>query len=745
MSSRFLLFEVRLHDGRWHGAPEWPPSPFRLFQALLAGAARGAALDDGDREALLRLEAAKPEDAPIIAVPPSRFADRAVRLYVPNNDLDAVGGDPARIGAIRAPKLVRPRLFETDAPVFLYALPAHDVPDEAAAALCEIADRLYQFGRGVDMACARAELLSADQLEARLARHGGAVHRPSSGGAGGAVLRCPAPGSLASLIARRRGLAARLARPGELRQAAPARFRMVAYDCPPTQLLFELAAPADSGRRFRPWPLVRCVTLTERVRDRAAARLARAMPDREKLIERILKGRGAGESDKALRPRITPVPSIGAAHTDASIRRVLVDIPPDCPLAVDDLAWAFAGLDLGVNAKTGEIADDGAPVLTSAADRSMLDRHYLRDATVPDEPAVWRTATPAALPVARGRGRQNGSARIANEKAAAAAVRNALRHAGVSARCEAVRVQREPFSARGARAEDFAQCSRFDPDRLWHVEIALAGPVAGPLVIGDGRFLGLGLMAPAKPAAVARRFLLSIDPARPMPVGETLPFAEAVRSALMGCWRAEHGDDLPSWLSGHQGGGRNGDAVGRAGAAASAARVSSALREGAPAHLFVAPCDRDGDGFLDSALVIAPPALSERVARQAAQLLRTLRVVVRDGVRLAAISAVAAELPQRARIWRSATPYLATRFPKGHDLASFIASDVARECLRAGLPAPRVGDLSEAAPGWTVRRRAAQFDRRGWLLTLSFAAAVEGPFCLGRHRHFGMGAFAPAG
>ncbi|WP_409194161.1 type I-U CRISPR-associated protein Csb2, partial [Accumulibacter sp.] len=39
---RALLIAVRFHDGRFHGRPEWPPSPARLFQALVAAAATGA-------------------------------------------------------------------------------------------------------------------------------------------------------------------------------------------------------------------------------------------------------------------------------------------------------------------------------------------------------------------------------------------------------------------------------------------------------------------------------------------------------------------------------------------------------------------------------------------------------------------------------------------------------------------------------------------------------------------------------
>ncbi len=60
----------------------------------------------------------------------------------------------------------------------------------------------------------------------------------------------------------------------------------------------------------------------------------------------------------------------------------------------------------------------------------------------------------------------------------------------------AIRVQREPFEANGRRVEDFAEGTRFAKHRMWHVEIEFSAQVRGPLVIGDGRFLGLGIMAP---------------------------------------------------------------------------------------------------------------------------------------------------------------------------------------------------------------------------------------------------------
>ena len=100
-----LLISVRFHDGRYHGSGEWPPSPARLFQALVAGAARGEASPSDVAQAFKWLEGL---DAPAIAAP-AAYAGRGFKTFVPNNDLDAVGGDPARIGEIRAGKIIRPQ------------------------------------------------------------------------------------------------------------------------------------------------------------------------------------------------------------------------------------------------------------------------------------------------------------------------------------------------------------------------------------------------------------------------------------------------------------------------------------------------------------------------------------------------------------------------------------------------------------------------------------------------------------
>ena len=196
---RSLLIAVRFHEGRYHGqedrfngADGWPPSPGRLFQALIAGAARGAKLPMEDGRALKWLERLDP---PRIAAPVVRRG-RAVKLFVPNNDLDSVGGDPARVSEIRVPKQWRPTFFDPNEPVlYLWDFESGSVE---ATRICAIAERMYQLGRGIDMAWASGQVLGQNEADALFESHPGPIRRP--GGVG--ETPTPRPGTLESLVNR---------------------------------------------------------------------------------------------------------------------------------------------------------------------------------------------------------------------------------------------------------------------------------------------------------------------------------------------------------------------------------------------------------------------------------------------------------------------------------------------------------------------------------------------------------------
>src|SRR5581483_10794088 len=227
---------------------------------------------------------------------------------------------------------------------------------------------------------------------------------------------------------------------------------------------------------------------------------------------------------------------------------------------------------------------------------------------------------------------------------AAAGVWDALRHAGVRTNVEAIRVQREPFDANGARVEAFAGETRFGKDRLWHVEVTFEAPVSGPLVIGDGRFMGLGVMEPrAKTIGI---HVLSIESGligTPDPEG----IARALRRAVMSRARAMLGGGaLPAFFSGHEADG-----------SATRARQSS--------HLAFT-CDLTRSRIL----LVAPhvqdrrqSTLQERkhlaVLDQALEGLSELRAGPAGLLRLRRewIDTVVDPLVAPARVWESVTPY----------------------------------------------------------------------------------------
>ena len=340
-----LLISVRFHEGRYHGSGEWPPSPARLFQALVAGAARGENLPGPPAEAFNGSKASRHLKSRLLRP----MTGRAFKNFVPNNDLDAVGGDPARISEIRAAKIIRPRFFDAAVPL-LYAWTFEPGADAArhAKMICEIASTLYQLGRGVDMAWAQSEVLAEREAVARLRDHGAILWRPNQGGSG-EVLSCPHSGSLASLTARFKKMRERFTTVAKgkkssqlFSQAPKPSFRQIPYDSPSVFLLFDVKKAGS----FAAEPIETIVAFTEKIRNQAAERLKQGLPDRATLIDRVFIGRDATEADKARRIRITPLPSIGHAQTERSVRRVLVTVPPDCPIAADDVAWAFSGLAL---------------------------------------------------------------------------------------------------------------------------------------------------------------------------------------------------------------------------------------------------------------------------------------------------------------------------------------------------------------------------------------------------------------
>lgn len=725
MMERHLLLTVRFHgDGqgtaRFHGmgqgGREWPPAPARLFQALVAGIARGGKLPEELVPALQWLETLS---APVIAAPSCK-SGQSLSLFVPNNDADSLN-DPRDVGSIRTKKLVHPSLFPAEAE-FLYAWPFSD-DEEKAGFILASAKELYQLGRGIDPAWATGEVLDSVALDARLERYPGVIYRPRTEDAG-TRLPCPVSGSLDSLI--RRHASIRLRTEGDGRKArtffanAPKPvFRTVAYGPVSRMALFELRDRLED----KPWPWRqdKIVSLVEALRDAAVARLQEALPEYQDRIETALVGSKEHPTPISDRVRILPLPSIGSPHADRRIRRFLLEIPSGAYLPTEDIEWAFSGLEWSRAAGGGPIPF----VVVRSEDWGMFQKHY-------QKPQYrWRSVTPVALPESAMRRRiepsrlreeaKGGQERILEEQRAVAAVHHALRHAGVHGIAVDVRLQREPFEAKGQRAESFAEGTRFAKERLWHVEITFDRPVSGPLVIGDGRFLGLGLMAPVKLDPEFQVFAIESGLERD---ANPLQVAQALRRAVIARIQDVLGErtDIPAFFTGHE---RNGDP----------------LRKGRKAHLAFAADIQKGCLW-----IIPPHRLEGRKATwdernnlkkldEAVTDLRDLRAGAFGRLQLSRrmVSQDVDPLLAPSQSWVSATEYEPTRFAKKMKPEEVIVQDIRTEFLRRKMTVPEAIEILEVHEGPKGGLRAK--------VRLRFKTAVRGPILLGRTCHSGGGLF----
>ena len=113
-----IRFLQPIYHGRGdQGEPEWPPTPLRLFQSLVAAAAafwNERERVEHARAALRWLERQAP---PLIVAPLGESSRLKYRLYVPDNVGDKVAaswsrGWDASLAEYRTEKDVRPRSFE---------------------------------------------------------------------------------------------------------------------------------------------------------------------------------------------------------------------------------------------------------------------------------------------------------------------------------------------------------------------------------------------------------------------------------------------------------------------------------------------------------------------------------------------------------------------------------------------------------------------------------------------------------
>jgi len=506
LTVRFL--QPYSHGRGGGGEPEWPPSPLRLFQALVAAAA-------GRWNERTRLDYAVPalqwlelQEPPKIVAAAGVKSDVKYRLYVPDNVADKVAkswsaGREASIADYRTEKDVRPTHLTGEAVHYLYPVAEGDAAFDAHRnTLADAARSITHVGWGVDMVAADATVLT-DEAAAALP---GERWRPSDGAAGDG-LRVPVEGTLKDLGDKHAAFLGRLAPDGFKPVPPLTAYRVVGYARPGDAAGREwvafriLAADPDDPKTPAFDTPRRCREVAAWVRH-ATGEVCAGWPfgDTAGFVHghdaagKQLKGDGADDRFMYL-----PLPTINhALRRVESIRRVLIAAPPRCADRVEWVRLRLPGHDLCTTG--GEVVG----MLGSLPASDWVLGRYVGKAR------VWSTVTPVVLPGhddpdhLRHRLRTNTDADTQKrlllrlERRADQLLRKALGQAGLPA--ELVGPAELEWRAVGFRpgvepARRYLLPESSNPWPAYHVRVRFPDEVRGPLAVGACRYRGFGLFA----------------------------------------------------------------------------------------------------------------------------------------------------------------------------------------------------------------------------------------------------------
>lgn len=493
----FLDPEPSFHGRRDKEEPEWPPSPLRMLEGLVAAAAGqwpGQRLADGAVAAIHWLE----RQPPPVVVAPRFHVGTAVRIAVPNNDMDvparfwAAGRDP-----VKPKRPVDLRTMKTVQPVWLrdksdpvralhYLYPLTDQSHEPhLETLTAAARAVTHLGWGVDQVAGNAGVLTAAEADALR----GERWRPAGGGT---ALRVPCPGTFAALCERHTAFLGRLPATGGFLPVPPLRagvaFDTVGYrrDTDPVGravTAFQLRTP--SFDKFQAYDPRRDVAAVAAMVRNAVGRLATDMRPfgwTDADINRVVHGHGAEGAnpssgvEAAERFAYLPLPTIESRSGEevvGAVRRVLVVAPSGLPAAA---RW--------VQALSGQLLtpanNDTPPAGLRLVDGDWVVGRYMKAAR------VWTTVTPVLRPGYddRDAGKAERLLRKLFEQAGfpAALVGEAgleWRLVGYRAGVDHVRGFTPP--------EELSRYPRF------HVRVTWPTEVPGPVAVGAGRYRGFGV------------------------------------------------------------------------------------------------------------------------------------------------------------------------------------------------------------------------------------------------------------
>lgn len=482
--TRYLCISVTFLDALFHGKgdderPEWPPSPLRLFQALVAGTHAGCHQKDWSETKQRAFEWLEKRNPPDIVAPPSHEA-RPYTLFVPDNDSDNKEKFD-RQKRLKG-KLFHPhRILDGDAIHYLWRIEDTEWPSAEAnvSIILNEATKLLALGLGIDMVIGYGCLLSAAEVNGLkgVRWHPREAYRPEQ------KWRVPREGTLRNAQSVYRSRIKRLEgkryRPLEVLNAYGEVLYVKAGTLPPRPYVAFALEPYSVGKHRRAVSQSDIAKVAAMVRHTACGEAKRDSHNFPGGAEKYVAGHLPRDSPSSVRFSYLPLPSVGHPHADGMIRRVLIAEPYGGN--GEHVKWAKRRL---ANTELIESSTEKTFALLSeldAEDRRMV-RNYVQASK------AWLTVTPVILP-----GFDDGK----YEKALGL-LQKAIQQAGLDVEMvEDANLRKAPFLSGSLHPLAY-----FRPDYLrnlpgWHVYLQFREPVDGPLAIGLGRHIGLGLFLPA--------------------------------------------------------------------------------------------------------------------------------------------------------------------------------------------------------------------------------------------------------
>jgi CRISPR-associated protein Csb2 len=477
--SDYLSITIRYLQPFSHGrgdgdSPEWPPSPLRVFQALIAAAA--ARWNERQRlqtatPALTWLQCQAP---PEIVACPAVASTVPTQFYVPDNSADMLVSSWKRGETDKVPK----RTDKVVLPVHLsgsdvhYLFPIDDSGISHFEVLRTAARSITHIGWGIDMVACDADVISRSQA-AELPGERWVV-----GQAGGVALRVPTAGTLDDLLRKHQDFLNRLSDDGfrpvpPLREFAVRHYRRTTDPALRPYCVFTILKPDASGTL--------AFHTARRTRDIAAwirhavAEICQTAGWDDFLP--FVHGHAAGgtrpndAANSSDRFQYLPLPTINyQLQRVESIRRVMVVAPAGFQDRIDFIRRRLLGYEL-------RWENEIKGLLNLQPGKDWVRDQYLRPAT------TWSTVTPVILDGFDDH----------NPKKSEKLLRKAFANAGIQSPVE---FDYQPFGFRGGvePVREFRRPEKLTGTML-HVRLKFQHPIPGPLAIGAGRYRGFGLFA----------------------------------------------------------------------------------------------------------------------------------------------------------------------------------------------------------------------------------------------------------